>query len=340
VPITALHVNPLTRFLVLELGIDHPGEMAQHLQVARPQIACITGISPVHTDREHMGSLETLIREKQQLIQAVPSNGTVILNHDNAYTKAMAPHTKAHVKWFGTAPECTMWTDPKTIKLTLNGTTATCYVNEGNTSRSMQFQTGLIGGFHLYNIMAAFLICQAALPDEDINKVFAHVVSNMKPLPGRMSVEDGPLETILINDSLRASPQSTRAGLESLNQIEHSQGRKIAVIGEMGELAHPEEEHRKTGLQLAHMKFDYLVCIGPLRKYTIKEAIAQGFPREKIAYAEDVFEAAAVLRKTLKKGDLWYLKGSLLRNYNRILKILRGEKVCCHEVLCPYHHCK
>ncbi|QQS43532.1 UDP-N-acetylmuramoyl-tripeptide--D-alanyl-D-alanine ligase [Candidatus Roizmanbacteria bacterium] len=339
VPITALKVRPWTKYVVWELGIDHPGEMDHHHEIAHPSIACITGISAVHTDEEHMGSLETLIREKRKIIEHLPKSGTAILNHDNEYTKGMANHTKAAVQWFGMTPDCTMWTDPKSIKLTLAGTSATCYLNEGNTSRAIEMRTGLIGAFHFYNIMNAYLMVRAAVLDRDITATFVKVVRDMKPLQGRMSVEDGPLGTVLLNDSLRASPGSTKAGLESLELMEYSKGRKIAVIGEMGELADPEKEHRKTGEQIAAMHFDYVLCIGPLRKFTINEAIKRGFPENKIGYAKDVFEAADILKRTLRKNDLWYLKGSLLRNYNRILKILRGEKVCCDAVLCPYEHC-
>lgn len=339
VPITALKVRPWTKYVVWELGIDHPGEMDHHHEIAQPSIACITGISPVHTDDEHMGSLETLIKEKRKIIEYLPKNGTAVLNHDNEYTRDMAKHTKAHIEWFGMTPDCTMWTDPKSIKLTPDGTSALCYINDGNTSSSIQMKTGLIGAFHFYNIMNAYLMVRAAVPDQDINDIFVNVVKDMKPLPGRMSVQQGPLGTTLINDSLRASPGSTKAGLESLELMEYKKGRKIAVIGEMGELAEPEKEHRKTGVQIASMHFDYVLCIGPLRKHTIEEAIKNGFPKEKIGYAQDVFEAAEILKKTLKKDDLWYLKGSLLRNYNRILKLLRGEKVCCRSVLCPYEHC-
>ncbi len=339
VPITALKVTPWTKYVVWELGIDHPGEMDRHHEIASPTIASVTGISAVHTDEEHMGSLETLIKEKRKIIEHLPKDGIAVLNHDNEYTKGMEKYTQASVQWFGMTSDCTMWTDPKSIKLTPDGTSAVCYLNDMNTSRAIEMKTGLIGAFHFYNIMNAYLMVRAAVPEHDITDAFVKTVKNMKPLPGRMSIEEGPLGTVLLNDSLRASPGSTQAGLESMELMQYKKGRKIAVIGEMGELAEPEKEHRKTGKQIAAMHFDFVLCIGPLRKHTMEEAIKRGFPKDKIAYAKDVFEAADILKKTLKKNDLWYLKGSLLRNYNRILKLLRGEKVCCNAVLCPYEHC-
>ena len=154
-----------------------------------------------------------------------------------------------------------------------------------------------------------------------------------------MNVEKGPLHTIVLNDSLRANPESTKSGLETLVRMQYTVGRKIAVIGEMGELEKPEDEHKKTGDILADLMPDVVLCIGPLRQFTIKQALEKGYPKDRMYYAKDVFEAAEILRKILKPGDLWYLKGSLLRNYKRILQLLNEEKVCCNAVLCPYEHC-
>ncbi len=341
VPITALRVRPSTRFVIWELGIDHPGEMDAHHEIAQPSIACVTGISPVHTDKEHMGSLETLIKEKRKIIEHLPENGTAVLNRDNEFVRNMASHTQATVKWYGTTPECDMWVDRKSIKITLEGTHAEFYIqNNTHQSQVIKLQAGLIGTHHVYNIMCAYLLVQAALPGKRITNLFSEIISGLKPLPGRMSIEKGPLDTVLLNDSLRANPASTQAGLETLHAIEYKQGRKIAVVGEMGELEDPKGEHQKTGTQIAQLDLDYVICIGPLRKFTINEAIKKGFPKDKIAYAADVFEAADRLRKILKKNDLWYLKGSLLRNYNRIIKLLNGQEVCCDAVLCPYDHCR
>ncbi|MBP7967670.1 hypothetical protein KAZ66_05380 [Candidatus Woesebacteria bacterium] len=338
VPITALKVRPDTKFLIWELGIDHPGEMARHLQIAKPSISVITGISPVHTDAEHMGSLDTLILEKRKIIETLPTNGHAILNADNEYVQSMSSFTKAHIHWYGGSHNNVEVTvDPQSIHLTLDGTTAT--FQDTKLQTTFTITTPLIGKHHISNLMAGYLVFKILLSDKHAAaERMINVATELRPLRGRMSLEEGPLNTILLNDSLRANPESTKVGLESLNEIEHP-GRKVAVIGEMGELEKPEEEHRKTGQQIADMKFDYVVCIGPLRKYTIESAVQHGFPKENIVYAADVFEAAKLLKEFLKPHDLWYLKGSLLRNYKRIVQLLSEEKVCCHETLCPYSHC-
>jgi UDP-N-acetylmuramoyl-tripeptide--D-alanyl-D-alanine ligase len=322
------------------LGIDKIGEMDMHHEIAHPTISCITGISPVHTDKEHMGSLNNLISQKRRIIEHLPKTGVAILNHDNEYILKMLPYTKAKVLWYGSTPDCDMYVDTNSIKVDLWGTSANFHIKNQVTFKTIKLKTQLIGTHHVYNIMCSYLICQSALPNIDILEQFTDILSKIKPLSGRMSIEKGPLNTILLNDSLRANPESTNSGLMTLKTIPYFKGRKIAVIGEMGELENPESEHKKTGNLLAQLNFDLVVCIGTLRKHTVDEGILRGLPQEKIIYAKDVFEAAEILRKNLKKGDLWYLKGSLLRNYKRIIKLLNNEKVCCNAIICPYSHCK
>ena len=334
VPITALKVMPWTTFLLWELGIDHPGEMAHHLEIAHPDVSCITGISPVHTDRDHMGSLDILIQEKRKLIEVLPESGTAVLNHDDKMVKQMASHTKARVKWYGSTKECDIFVYPNTINVSLEGTSADFSIR----GKRVVIKTGLIGVHHAETIMASYLLAQSVITS-DILDSFCTIVAKISPLRGRMSVEKGPMDTTLLNDSLRANPQSTDSGLQTLEMIKFAEGKKIAVIGEMGELEHPEDEHRKTGELLSKLNIDFVIGIGHLRKYTIDTAIQHGFPREKIVYTEDVFQAAELLKSVLKPGDLWYLKGSLLRNYKRIVQLLNNEEVCCKRVMCPYEHC-
>ena len=336
IPITALKVRPWTKHIVWELGIDHPGEMNHHLKSVQPTISCVTGISPVHTDKEHMGSLETLIREKRRVIEVLPESGTAILNYDDKYVRQMAKYTKANIIWYGTDNKyCAVWVNPASVKLDLAGTKFEININ----NKKYPVCTGLIGIHHIYNLMAGYLLAKTAQPHHGLIKHFQGIAKEMLPLRGRMNVEKGPLHTILLNDSLRASPASTKAGLETLVKLEYSNGRKIAVLGEMGELNKPKQEHKETGNQIARLKPDYVIGIGPLRKYTLDTAIKAGYPKNKTAYAENVTKAAELLKNILKPNDLWYLKGSLLRNYKRIPQLLNGEKICCKAVLCPYNHC-
>jgi UDP-N-acetylmuramoyl-tripeptide--D-alanyl-D-alanine ligase len=360
VPITALKVTPWTKFAVFELGVDHVGEMDKHLKIVTPHIAVITGISPVHTDKEHFGSIENLIAEKRKLIEKLTPNDFAILNYNDENVKKMAPFTKAKVIFYGSDKKnCQFYFDKNSIKVTLSGTQFKLFSSDFNLLQPVltgsnrfqpistdfnQFQlisTKLIGFHHPSNLTAVYAVLKTLFPkNKNINSIFSTIVSKIEPLRGRMNIEKGPMKTILLNDSLRANPKSTDEGLKTFYKIDYKKGKKIAVLGVMGELYDPIKEHKKTAQTLISFPPDVVVGVGNYRKYTIDELIKLGFPKEKIFFAKDVFEAAEILKRIIKPGDFLYLKSSLLRNLWRIIKILNGEKICCQQEFCPYSHCK
>ncbi len=335
VPITALKIRPATRCCVFELGIDHIGEMDLHLGIVRPKIAIVTGVSPVHTDAEHLGSFQNLLREKGKLVQSLPENGTAILNGDNPDVRKMARRTKARTVFYGTGPENDIVSSG--ISVNLSGTRFTVTDRVFEKGKRFSVQVPLVGRHNAYTLMAAYAVYRT-LGYADTQR-FVQLSSGLNPLAGRMSVEPGPLGATLLNDSLRANPASVTSGLETVSQLS-APGRKIAVLAEMGELENPGQEHEKIGRLIAGLDLDYVVGIGPLHKHTIRGARAGGFPDNRIALARDVKEAASVLNTVIRKNDLLYVKGSLLRHVERVLMLLEGKKVVCEAVTCPfYHHC-
>ncbi|MFA5136850.1 MAG: UDP-N-acetylmuramoyl-tripeptide--D-alanyl-D-alanine ligase [Patescibacteria group bacterium] len=334
VPITALKTNPWIKYTIFELGIDRPGEMDRHLEIVNPKITVITGISPVHTDTQHLGSLDALIKEKRKLIEILSRDGFAVLNGDDKNTVAMAPFTKARVIMYGKNDNNDI--QASKITVSLEGIQFDMYDKIKNVS--FQIKSPLIGLHHIYTIMACFSVYRA-LGFTDFNR-FQQIVSKLTPLKGRMSLEKGPMGTMLLDDSLRANPASTVSGLETLSEIYYKKGSKIAVLAEMGELAEPEAEHATLGKHIAGLKIDFVVTIGALHKYTVDHAIKNKFPEKNIYVADDVIDASTLLNKIIKKNDLLYLKGSFLRKVERIPMILNAEKVGCKILVCPfYHHC-
>jgi len=343
VPITALKVTPWTKYVVFELGVDHIGEMEKHLEIVKPKIGVITGISPVHTDSEHFGSLENLIKEKRKLIENLPDQkdgGVAILNYDDENVRNMAPVTKAKVIFYGSSKKnCQYYYDKNSVKVNLTGTSFKLFSTSFNQFQPVSAK--LIGLHHPSNLTAVFAILKTLFPkNPNIDSIFATIVSKIEPLRGRMNMEKGPAGTILLNDCLRANPKSTDEGLKTFYQIDYKSGRKIAILGVMGELYDPINEHKNTAKTLLSYPPDIVVGVGDYRKYTIDEAKNLGFPKERLFFAKDVFEAAEILKKIIKPGDFLYLKSSLLRNLWRIIKILNNQPICCRKEFCPYEHCK
>ena len=330
-PLTLLKIRPWQQKLILEYGIDHLGEMEKHLDLVKPQIAVLTGINPTHSDEEHLGSLSNVIKEKKKLLTALPSNGLAILNWEDDKVREMAKNIKTPYWFFGfDKKKCDFWANQ--IEVDFDGTS---FLLGYKNRRNMPVKTGLVGKHFVQSCLAAAAVgLNQGLSWEQIKKGLA----KLKPLAGRLSLERGPLGSVLLNDSLRANPASMLAGLETLADLP-AEGKKIAVLGEMGELGESaEEEHRKIGQKVAELKIDFLVGIGPLQKLTTQQALERGMKKEQVFWVADVFQAAQVLDKILKKGDLFYLKGSRLRHMERVLLILQNKKIGCRAISCHFYH--
>ena len=332
-PITILKLRPWHKKLVLEMGVDHKNEMDFHLSLVKPSIAVVTGINPTHSDPELLGSLEGVIEEKRKLLQILPKDGLAILNWDDENVRKMARFTKAKVLKYGTSPKCDFWADK--IKVDFSGTSFLLHFKD----KKFAIKTGLVGRHFVHECLAA---AAAGINQGLTWAQIKNGLGKLKPLAGRLSIEKGPKGTVLINDSLRANRASTIAGLQvlaDLPTLRAAQGRRIAVLGEMGELGElAQEEHRRVGKEVAGLKIDYLVSVGPLQKLTAVEAIKSGMKKNQVFWVENVAQAARILERLLSVGDLFYLKGSLLRHMERILLILNGEGVGCKITSCHFYH--
>ncbi len=327
-PITLLKINRQTEMVILEYGVDHRGEMAFHLNLVQPDIAVLTGITPVHADKGLLGSLEGIIQEKTQLIKAADK---IVLNWDDKQIRQIGEGLEKKFISYGRKKGADY--QAKNVKLTKKGIKLEAHwQNQQQTIHSQ-----LLGRHFAQEIMAALAV--ANLLEADLHQS-AQQLEKLAPLPGRMSLEKGPRGSTLINDSLRANPASTKAGLETLAEFPHS-GQRIAVLGEMGELGKfKQEKHYQIGQVATQSNLDYLITIGPATKHIIAGAVANGFPKDKAIYCESHRQVAAALEPLLNANTLWYLKGSLLKHMERIILILEGEKVDCTRISCHnYNHC-
>jgi UDP-N-acetylmuramoyl-tripeptide--D-alanyl-D-alanine ligase len=322
-PITILKTKIWNNILVMEYGVDHVNEMDFHLSLVKPDVAVLTGITPVHADSEHLGSLERVIAEKARLVNALPEDGLAVFNYDDPNARKIGESHKGRKVFYGISKNAQI----RAEKASFLPTATKFTLKEGK--ESFEVETGLLGYPAVYACLCAYAVGREfKLSPQKISRE----LSGLRPLSGRFSVEKGPLGSVLVNDAKRANPASTIAGLKSVSEFA---GRKIAVLGEMGELGRYEEEmHRLVGKELARLKIDILVGVGPLTKFITEEAGKEGLKKENIYWAKDVKEAAGILRKIIKNGDVLYLKASLLRHLERIIYILEGRKVGCEKTVC------
>ncbi len=329
-PITILKLRPGHQALVLECGVDHKGEMDEYLKLFKPQIAILTGISPVHSEAHLLGSLEGIMEEKGKLLAALPKDGWAILNYDDTYVREMAGRTKAKILWYGTDKNCDLYADE--IKVSQEGTSFKLHAAKFGLDGA-EIKTGLLGEHSVHEGLVASAV--GLIWGLNIDQI-RNGLGKLRPLPGRLSLEEGPQNTVLLDDHLRANPASTRAGLKTLAALP-CRGRKIAVLGEMGELGqYAQTEHKNLGKFVAGLKIDFLVSIGPLQKLTVEEA-KKSMDGSHVFWAKDVNEAAEILKKILKPGDMWYLKGSLLKHLERIIYLIDGKDVGCNVITCHFY---
>lgn len=322
IPQTVLRLNGHEK-LVLELGVDHKDEMWRHLEIAKPTVAVITGIAPVHADTEHLGSLEGIVEEKGHLLEVLGTKGWAIMNWDDPNVRNMVNKTRARVIRYGlNKAHCNLYAED--IKVSFEGTEFKIK-NQGldlTDEKEITIKTSLIGRQQAYTILAAAAV---ALTQGLTFSEIARGVAKLEPLEGRLSIEKGPLGMILINDARRANVASTLAGLQVLADLPGK--RKVAILGQMAEMGQYEElGHRQVGAKLAEVKPDLTVCVGPATKYIQAEAL-KTLKEDQVTYCNDVFSAAEVLKPLIKEGDLVYLKGSLLKHLERIILLLEGKKV-------------
>ncbi len=327
VPITALQLRG-EKYIVFELGIDRPHEMAFHLDIVRPDIAVMTGITPVHSDDKHLGSLDAIIREKRRLIEALSPDGLAVLHREDAHVREMAGHTRASVVWYGTSPECDYRAE--NIQLTTTGSAFRAVT----PAQTFDVETAVLGAHNCVNLLAAVAVAErVGIPAATVQAAFAA----LQPLGGRLSVALGPLGLTLIDDALRANPASTRAGLIFLGSLT-SKGQKIAVLGEMGELGDSAvEQHAAVGRDAAGAGISRLICVGDLTRHTAEAAVAGGMPADRVLLAPRVHDAAKILQQFSQPGDMLYLKGSLMRHMERIPLLLEGRRVGCEVISCPFY---
>jgi UDP-N-acetylmuramoyl-tripeptide--D-alanyl-D-alanine ligase len=341
IPLTILKLRPWRhRYLILEVGVDHKDEKDFHLQLFRPDVVVLTGITPVHADRTLMGSLERIMKEKRKILDYLPGNGQIIANFDDPKVVSMVQERK-NVLFYSLKDQTTDFyaQDIKTL-ISQGGKLRTKFTLKSKKGASLS----VIGKFLGKQFVQSFLAAAAVAFEEGIGlEAIGAVVNRFRPLPGRMSIEKISGNILLINDSLRSNPASVRAGLEALSSIpKMGVKRKIALLGEMGELGkYAVEEHQKVGRLITSLGIDFFIGVGPLMKIAVEKAKEMAPDKAENFYqANDVVEAVDILKRSIgiSASDILYLKGSLLKHMERVIFLLSGERVDCRVVSCPFYH--
>lgn len=298
-PITILKVSPKVEKVILEMGIEYPGEMDFYLSLVRPKTVIVTNISKQHS--QFLGDEGSIAREKMKLIEQLPEDGVAILNWDNPHTRAMAEKTKAKVIFFGLDKNhCDVWaTGVKINDFNLN-----FGLNYG--VESVEINSKLLGLHQVYPLLAAAALgISADIPLVKIKRGLEEVL----PAEHRLQAMEGYNGSVILDDTYNAAPVAVEEALDTLSRVPAR--RRIVVLGEMRELGEfSETMHRQIARKIYQEKPD-LVLLGQGEARTIAdELIKLGFIPERLELNLKNAEIVSKLLQILAKGDVVLVKGS------------------------------
>lgn len=298
VPLSILAATTKDRAAVWEIGMNHPGEIAPLAALIKPDCAIITNIGTAHI--EYMKSRDAIALEKGMLAESVPAEGSVILSADDDKSRSIASRCRAKVVLTGlkdaslTATEIVPGTNQTTFKVSLD-----CG-NETTTARA----SIPVQGLHM--VQNALLAIAAGLEFGVPLESAVKAIARTELAGGRLEQRTHKGVTFL-DDTYNANPDSMEAALSTL-RLMPSEGRRIAVLGKMGELgAYAAEGYSRTGCAAAKYA-DILVTVGAEARQISEAARAAGFSR--IHEVEDTSAAARIIDQLARPGDLVLVKGS------------------------------
>jgi UDP-N-acetylmuramoyl-tripeptide--D-alanyl-D-alanine ligase len=280
---------------VLELGTNHPGELAYLCSIAQPTHALVTNIGNEHL--EFFGDLQGVAQEETELYRALDTKGIAFVNTDDTYLTD-AGKMRGPVVRYGIASNA----DVRALKPALDvlGRGSFGLRFKGKTSGS-RIAIGIPGAHNRTNgIAAAAVGLKFGVPFGSI----ASALHDCKGASKRMQVVERNGVTVL-NDTYNANPDSVRAALATLKDIQ-SAGRKYVVLGDMLELGpRAAEEHEAIGREVARLGFEHLALFGPLAKNI---AVGSGLAGAK--HFDSKPELISSLRASVRSGDVVLVKGS------------------------------
>ena len=294
-PRTLLQLTKEHGVCVVELGMRGLGQIKELVDIAEPTVGVVTNVGKSHI--ELLGSQAQIAKAKGELVEALGSDGTAVLNQDDKRVAAMAGKCKGKVVGFGIINDAPVMAG--TIKNSEKGLSFTCRCFD----QVIDVHMAVIGTHNVYNALAAVAVGRLlGLSEHQMQKGLAEY----KGVPMRQELVNID-NVVFVNDAYNANPASMKEAVDTLVTL--TGGRKIAVLGGMLELGDwAEKEHEKIGTYLADKKVDVLIALGDEARFMAKAAKAAGM--NEVYTVTTHAEAAAVLRRIMRQGDTVLLKGS------------------------------
>jgi len=307
-PRMLFRLNHETECTVLEMGMNHFGEISALSQTARPTVGVITNIGVSHI--ENLGSQQGILKAKLELLDGMEETAPLVLNGDDKLLYEASMQQKNPIRLYGIDnPECCC-----VAREIHQAGNRTAFVVEYEGSR-YPVAIPAVGRHNVYNALCAFLTgaLLGVSPEEAVEALLQY-----KPAGMRQNIREYCGLT-LIEDCYNASPDSMRAALSVLESLP-SAGKKVAVLGDMLELgSYAETGHRDCGRAAVAAHVDRLYCYGENARFYVEEAIAGGL---EAALFTDKQVLARTLLQELSPGDAVLFKASRGMKLEEVLETL------------------
>ncbi len=305
VPLTIFRLREEDEIAVLEMGINHFGEMHRLSKIARPDICVITNIGQCHL--EFLGDRDGVLRAKSEIFDFLAEDGKIILNGDDDKLSTVTEVKGIQPVFFGNETQRSIYA--KNIQsVGLKGVRCTIVTPEG------EFEVLVpIPGYHM--VMNALAATAVGLSVDMTLDQIKKGIEKLESVSGRFHIIEAN-GLIVVDDCYNANPVSMKA---SLKVLDDAIGRKVAILGDMGELGEDEVElHREVGHYAADLNLDLCICIGKLSEEMADAIIQKGSKAEvrKIAALEEALE---VLPNMVKAGDSILVKASHFMHFEKIV---------------------
>ncbi|MEK7110408.1 MAG: UDP-N-acetylmuramoyl-tripeptide--D-alanyl-D-alanine ligase [Patescibacteria group bacterium] len=292
--------------LVLEYGVDRPGDMRRLIAIARPNLSLVTAVGEIPAHVEFFTKPEAVAREKARLIECLPVASFAVLNRDSDMVMDLKDRTRAHLITFGFSRDADVAISGYENR-TENGRPAGIglKLNYGGASVPVRLD-GVFGRAQAY--AAAGAACVGIVFGMNLLKI-AEALKGYRPPRGRMELFLGlKPQTIVLDDSYNANPLSVEAALDTLKDLPAK--RRITVLGDMREIGkYAMAAHEDVGRTAAKV-VDLLVTVGPLAKFIAEGAKKGGLKKGEIFSFETAEEAHGHVQDLIRAGDVVLVKGS------------------------------
>jgi UDP-N-acetylmuramoyl-tripeptide--D-alanyl-D-alanine ligase len=300
-PLSLMQLRDRPEVAVMELGMNHAGEISTLVAIADPEVRVWTNVGDAHLG--FFRSADDIADAKAEILERARPSDLLVCNADDPRVMSRVAAFRGRTATFGTAPRATVRADAVEER-GVDGIRARVRTPAGER----QFQTALVGRGNLLNVLAATAVAlDFGVGLDDI----AAAAARLTPAERRGVVRHLRSGIVLIDDSYNASPAALRAALGVVARDAVAR-RKVAVLGEMLELGeHSLPLHRECGRAAADAGLSLLFAVGsqPARELA-DAAVAAGMPRSAVTHLENSGAAAPVVAEAIQPGDLVLVKGS------------------------------